>query len=77
MLVNRAAAVTLARGPEAGLAAAVDAAPGDHRLLLRAELHGRLGRPELAAELLRQALPATRNEVERRHLRRRLASWTG
>lgn len=51
----------------------MDAAPGDHRLLvLRAELNAELGRVDLAIPLLREAIDAARNEVERRHLQRRL-----
>ena len=46
VLTNRAAAIALADGPAAGLAAlhGIHAAPGDHRLLvLRAELHAQRG----------------------------------
>lgn len=78
VLANRAAAVALARGPAAGLVAAVgvQAAPGDHRLLvLRAELTAEMGELEAARTLMRQAIEACRNDVERRHLRRRLAEW--
>ncbi|MGX2995222.1 RNA polymerase sigma factor [Streptomyces sp. JNUCC 64] len=78
VLANRAAAIALARGPAAGMAALgdVQAAPGDHRLLLlRAELSAGLGRHAEARQLMHQALGAARNDVERRHLRRRLDTW--
>jgi RNA polymerase sigma-70 factor (ECF subfamily) len=77
--VNRAAAVALARGPRAGLAAAdaVVAAPGDHRLLvLRAELHAQLGEPGAARRLMAAALGLAGNDVERRHLQGRLDHWS-
>ncbi|MGV9311241.1 RNA polymerase sigma factor [Streptomyces sp. NPDC003691] len=77
VLANRAAAIALARGPAAGLAAleGVRAAPGDHRLLvLGAELTAGLGRYPEARELMSRAVEAARNDVERRHLRRRLDS---
>ncbi|WP_433784383.1 RNA polymerase sigma factor [Actinomycetospora sp. CA-101289] len=79
VLVNRAAAVAVARGPAAGLEAldAATTAPEDHRaLVLRAELHWQLGRVEEARALMRRAVDATRNDVERRHLDGRLATWT-
>jgi RNA polymerase sigma-70 factor (ECF subfamily) len=79
VLANRAAAVALARGPEAGLAAldGLRAAPGDHRLLvLRAELAADLGRHGAARDLMHDAVRAARNDVERRHLQRRLDTLT-
>ncbi|MFD8938938.1 RNA polymerase sigma factor [Streptomyces sp. NPDC059578] len=78
VLANRAAAIALARGPVAGIAAldGVQAAPGDHRLAaLRAELTAELGRYPEARELMHHAVRATRNDVERRHLLRRLDTW--
>ncbi|MFI6324041.1 RNA polymerase sigma factor [Nonomuraea sp. NPDC050556] len=77
VLVNRAAAVALAYGPAAGLAAldGVVAAPGDHRaLVLGAELNVELGRLDRARTLMREAVAASRNDVERRHLSGRLAA---
>lgn len=77
VLVNRAAAVSLASGPAAGLAALEDVvtAPGDHRaLVLGAELNAELGRMERARALMAAAVAAARNDVERRHLNRRLAA---
>ncbi|MER8236610.1 DUF6596 domain-containing protein [Streptomyces sp. NPDC094049] len=79
VLANRAAAIALARGPAAGLAAldGVPAAPGYHRLLvLRAELTAELGRRTEARQLMHDAIRAARNDVERRHLQRRLDTWT-
>jgi RNA polymerase sigma-70 factor (ECF subfamily) len=79
VLVNRAAALAVARGPAAGLEAldGVTSAPDDHRaLVLRAELHRQLGDVDDASTLLRRAVDATRNDVERRHLARRLATWS-
>ncbi|MFI5619755.1 RNA polymerase sigma factor [Streptomyces sp. NPDC051567] len=79
VLANRAAAIALARGPAAGLAAldGVQAAPGDHRLLaLRAELTAGLGRHPEAQQLMHHAIRAARNDIERRHLQRQLNAWT-
>ena len=76
--VNRAAAVAAARGPRAGLdaLAGVRAAPGDHRVLvLEAEIHHRLGEAAAALACLERAVAAARNDVERRHLVRRLDGW--
>ncbi|MFI6528725.1 RNA polymerase sigma factor [Streptomyces uncialis] len=78
VLANRAAAIALAHGPAAGVAAldGVRAAPGDHRLFaLRAELTGELGRYSEARQLMHHAIRAARNDVERRHLQRRLDVW--
>ncbi|MFJ4772348.1 RNA polymerase sigma factor [Streptomyces uncialis] len=79
VLANRAAAIALAHGPAAGLAAlnGIQAAPGDHRLpALRAELTAGLGRYPEARQLMRHAIRAARNDVERRHLQRRLNTWS-
>ena len=79
VLANRAAAVAMAHGPAAGIAAAesIKAAPGDHRLLiLRAELTAATGDPDVARALLRQAIDCCRNDVERRYLERRLDEWS-
>ena len=76
--VNRAAAVAAARGPRAGLdaLAGVRAAPADHRaLVLEADLHHRLGDGATAVACLERAVTVTRNDVERRHLVRRLETW--
>ncbi|MFF4415593.1 RNA polymerase sigma factor [Streptosporangium sp. NPDC001559] len=79
VLTNRAAAVALARGPAAALAEA-DALPVGYdsyrSLVLRAELHADLGRLDEARALMRQALGLARNDVEHRHLQRRLYGWT-
>jgi len=78
VLTNRAAAIALANGPAAGLAAldGIPSAPGDHRgPALRAELHARLGQTDQARTLMRQAVHAARNRVERRHLQQRLDTW--
>ncbi|QDY75150.1 RNA polymerase sigma factor [Streptomyces qinzhouensis] len=79
VLANRAAAIALARGPAAGIAAldGVQAAPGDHRLLvLHAELTAELGQRPQARQLMHQAIQAARNDIERRHLHQRLSTWT-
>jgi len=76
--VNRAAALAAALGARAGLAALdeVEAAPGDHRCqVLRAELHRQLGELERGRRHLEQAVVGVRNDVEERHLRRRLDTW--
>jgi RNA polymerase sigma-70 factor (ECF subfamily) len=81
--LNRAVAVAMAEGPEAGLrlvegleeSGALD---GYHLLAAtRADLLRRLRRPDEAAEAYRQALAQTRTEAERRYLTRRLAEVTG
>ena len=74
----RAAAVAHAHGPAAGLTALdeVRPAPGEHRhLVLRAELHARLGHLDLARGAMTEAVRAAGNPVERRHLQRRLTDW--
>jgi RNA polymerase sigma-70 factor (ECF subfamily) len=76
--LNRAVAVAMAEGPEAGLAL-IDslAATGDldsYYLLhaARADLLRRMGASEEAAECYTRALALVTNESERRYLRRRL-----
>ncbi|MEV6960305.1 RNA polymerase sigma factor [Streptomyces sp. NPDC051207] len=77
--LNRAAAVAMRDGPEAGLAL-LDALAGEERLrghhpypAARADLLQRLGRLPEAAEAYRQALTLAGTEPERVHLRRRLS----
>ena len=77
--LNRAVAVAMANGPQAGLdllddpglALALDGYHFYHAA--RADLLRRLGQRELAREAYRQALELTQNDVERRFLQRRLA----
>jgi len=73
--LNRAVAVAMAEGPEAGLAR-LDALDGLDRYHLlhatRADLLRRLGRTEEAAASYRQALELATNPVERAFLERRL-----
>jgi RNA polymerase sigma-70 factor (ECF subfamily) len=76
--LNRAAAVAMRDGPEAGLALLDDLA-GEERLrghhpypAARADLLQRLGRLPEAAAAYRQALDLAGTEPERAHLRRRL-----
>ena len=76
--LNRAVAVAMAEGPEAGLAA-IDALPGaqeleDFHLLhaARADLLRRSGARDQAALAYRRALQLVTNESERRYLERRL-----
>ncbi|TXK38671.1 RNA polymerase sigma factor [Nonomuraea sp. C10] len=78
--LNRAAAVALRDGPEAGLAL-LDALAGEPRLrayapypMARADLLQRLGRLPEAAAAYREALDLAGTEPERAHLRRRLAA---
>ena len=77
--LNRAVAVSMAYGPEAGLElvdALVDGGTlGDYHLLpsVRADLLARLGRTEEARAELRRAVELTQNESERRLLSRREA----
>jgi RNA polymerase sigma-70 factor (ECF subfamily) len=77
--LNRAVAVAMADGPDAGLAL-VDALHGsgalrDYHLLpaTRADLLRRLGRRTEAAAEYRAALALTTSDAERRYLERRLA----
>jgi RNA polymerase sigma-70 factor (ECF subfamily) len=77
--LNRAVAIAMAEGPEAGLAlvAGLKARKQllDYYLLWSAEadLLRRLGRPAEAADAYRQALTLVATEPERRFLERRLA----
>lgn len=72
--LNRAVAVAMRSGPQAGLDALDDVAvPRTHLLAAtRADLLRRLGRRAEAAEQYRQALSLTGNDGERRYLQRRL-----
>lgn len=77
--VNRAIAVGLRDGPEAGLVALEEVA-GDRRLAggqlvgaARADLYRRAGRHSDAAREYRAAIAAAGNDPARRYLRRRLA----
>ena len=80
--LNRAVAVAMAEGPEAGLALVDDldrsgALVGYHLLAAaRADLLRRLGRAEDAAAAYRQALGLATTDTERRYLTRRLAEVT-
>ncbi len=74
--LNRAAAIAMADGPRAGLAAldAVRGLDGYHlRHATEGELLLRTGDPASAAAAFERALPLTANAAERRHLERRLA----
>jgi len=81
--LNRAVAVAMAEGPEAGLALvdaleASGALPGYHLLpASRADLLRRLGRRSEAAAAYRQALDLAATDAERRYLRRRLDEVAG
>ena len=72
--VNRAVAVGMARGPQAGLDALADVP--DHPLVpaVRADLLRRLGRADEAADAYREALARTTNQAERSFLERRLGA---
>jgi RNA polymerase sigma-70 factor, ECF subfamily len=76
--LNRAVAVAMASGPQAGLAAIDDLATesdlAEYHLLhaARADLLRRLGQREEAAKSYAQALTLVSNESERRYLQRRL-----
>jgi RNA polymerase sigma-70 factor, ECF subfamily len=80
--LNRAAALALAQGPEAGLAelgrlAAAGGLESYHYLpAARADLLRRLGRRDEAADSYRAALALTGNDAERGFLARRLAEVT-
>jgi RNA polymerase sigma-70 factor (ECF subfamily) len=77
--LNRAVAVGMAEGPEAGLALVAELEREgeltDYHLLpaTRADLLRRAGRLKEAAEAYRQALELVENEAERRFLEKRLA----
>jgi RNA polymerase sigma-70 factor (ECF subfamily) len=80
--LNRAVAVAMADGPEAGLVL-VDELDRSGRLAgyhllaaTRADLLRRLGRAEEAADAYRRALELTTTDTERRYLARRLAEVT-
>jgi RNA polymerase sigma-70 factor (ECF subfamily) len=81
--LNRAVAVAMAYGPEAGLSLVEDlessgALPGYHLLpATRADLLRRLDRPVEAAAAYRKALELAATEAERRYLTRRLAETSG
>jgi RNA polymerase sigma-70 factor (ECF subfamily) len=78
--VNRAVAVGMADGPDAGLRmlAAIEGLDGYHLPpAARAELLMRAGRPVDAAAEFDAALRTAPGEVERRHLRRRAAAGAG
>jgi RNA polymerase sigma-70 factor, ECF subfamily len=81
--LNRAVAIAMADGPEAGLTL-LDALAGDERLATypyfqsaRADLLRRLGRRAAAADAYRAALALTSNDVERAFLARRLVEVEG
>jgi RNA polymerase sigma factor (sigma-70 family) len=79
--LNRAVAVGMVSGPEAGLAALEDldeALPGHHRLAaVRAHLHEQAGHRDLALRAYRDAARATTSLPERRYLESRLANLKG
>jgi RNA polymerase sigma-70 factor, ECF subfamily len=76
--LNRAVAVSMSQGPEAGLALLDDIAPGGelrayHPLpAARADMLRRLGRRAEAAEAYRRAFDLAGTDAERRYLQRRL-----
>ena len=76
--LNRAVAVAEAEGPEAGLtllAGLGDLLHDDHRVAaVRADLARRAGDLDLARASYREAIDRCANDVERTHLRTRLAS---
>lgn len=78
--LNRAVAVAMRSGPDAGLALLDDlTGPLDRNHLFhaaRADLLRRAGRVEQAAEAYRVALELTSNDAERAYLRRRLDELT-
>jgi RNA polymerase sigma-70 factor (ECF subfamily) len=77
--LNRAVAVGMAEGPEAGLALVAELEErgdlaGYHLLpATRADLLRRMGRAPEAAEAYARALELAENDTERRFLERRLA----
>jgi RNA polymerase sigma-70 factor (ECF subfamily) len=79
--LNRAVAVAMARGPEAGLALIDELAGelGGYHLLhsARADLLRRLGRTGEAAAAYERAAALAANRVERAFLERRLRELTG
>lgn len=72
--LNRAVALAMVEGPEAGLAALAPIRLEDYYLLpaTEGELHARAGHPEQAAEAFRRALEMTCPEPVRRWLEERL-----
>jgi RNA polymerase sigma-70 factor (ECF subfamily) len=81
--LNRAVAVAMAMGPDAGLAQ-IGELEADGRLdayrylpAAKADLLRRLGRREAAAQAYRDALALTDNAAEREFLTRRLTEVTG
>jgi RNA polymerase sigma-70 factor (ECF subfamily) len=83
IFLNRAVAVAMAKGPNAGLALIDEVAEGNHlenyHLLhaARADLLRRMGALEEAAQSYRRALSLVSNESERRYLERRLKAVEG
>jgi RNA polymerase sigma-70 factor (ECF subfamily) len=81
--LNRAVAVAMAWGPDAGLAQIgeleADGRLSGYRYLpaAKADLLRRLGQPEAAAQAYRAALALTDNAAEREFLARRLTEMTG
>jgi len=81
--LNRAVAVAMSEGPEAGLrlvdALAASGGLSGYYLLpaTRADLLRRLERPSEAAAAYREALDLAGTDAERRYLARRLAETTG
>jgi RNA polymerase sigma-70 factor (ECF subfamily) len=81
--LNRAVAVSMCEGPEAGLALIDDIAPdgelsGYHLLpAARGDMLRRLGRRSEAAQAYRQAYDLAGTDAERRYLERRLLEATG
>ena len=73
--LNRAVAIGMAHGPEAGLAAIAALPASDYYLVpaARADFLRRLGRLDEAAEQYRRALEVVKTDDERRYLERRLA----
>jgi RNA polymerase sigma-70 factor, ECF subfamily len=77
--LNRAVAIGMAHGPEAGLAA-IDALPASDYYLLpaaRADFLRRLERLDEAAVEYRRALSVVKTDEERRYLARRLKEVEG
>ena len=77
--LNRAVAIGMASGPEAGLAAIAALPASDYYLVpaARADFLRRLGRDEEAAVQYRLALSVVKTEQEREYLARRLAQVEG
>lgn len=70
--VNRAVAVGMARGPQAGLDALAETPDHPMRPAVRADLLRRLGRADEAASAYREALARTTNQAEQVYLQGRL-----